>query len=253
VKSEHKVAIVTGSATGIGRAIALDLAKREFRVVVNYTSSEREAHGTAAEIEGLGAECMVRQADVARDGECRRIVDDCAKRWGRVDVLVNNAGFTRAVPLADLESVTEDDWDRTFAVNVKGAFFMARACAALLRTARGCIVNVSSTSGLSSVGSSVAYAASKASLNNLTVSLSRALAPEVRVNAVLPGYVETRWNERTYGDRVGSMRKLIKHQTLLSGVARPEHVAQVVASMIQGMDWVTGELVVVDGGLLARG
>lgn len=253
MSARPQVAIVTGSATGIGRAVALDLARSGLRILVNYLLSESEAYATAAQIEALGAECLVRQADVSSDAQCRRVVDDCTAKWGRIDVLVNNAGFTQPVRLADVESVTEQDWDRTFAVNVKAAFFMARACAPFLRAARGCVVNVSSTAGMSSVGSSIAYGASKAALNNLTLSLARALAPEVRVNAVLPGYVETRWNERTYGQRVGAMRKLIKHQSLLEDVAGPERIAQVIASVIRGMDWVTGELIVVDGGLLARG
>jgi 3-oxoacyl-[acyl-carrier protein] reductase len=253
VDAERKVAIVTGSSTGIGRAVALQLAKAGFRILVNYRSSESDAYATAAEVEKTGTECMVRHADVSNDAQCRRMVGDCVERWGRVDVLVNNAGFTRAVGGRDLDGIAEDDWDRTFAVNVKAPLLMARACAEFLRAARGCVVNVSSTAGANAVGSSIAYSASKAALNNLTLSLARALAPEVRVNAVLPGYVDTRWHSHTHGARAESMRKLIAHQTLLRDVARPEHVAQVISSVIHGMDWVTGELITVDGGLLARG
>jgi len=243
---------VTGSATGIGRAVALELAKSGFRVVVNYMRSESEAQSTAADIAKLGAECIVVQADVSSDADCRRLVREAVDCWGRIDVLINNAGFTHPVPLGDLEGITEEDWDKTFAINVKGPFLMTRACAAFLREVRGCVVNVSSTGGVNAVGSSAAYTASKASLNNLTLALARALAPEVRVNAVLPGYIETRWNERAYGRRLESVRKLVKQQTPLRDVGRPEHVAQVIASVIHGMDWVTGQLLVVDGGLLAR-
>jgi 3-oxoacyl-[acyl-carrier protein] reductase len=250
---DERVAIVTGAATGIGRAVALRLAQARFRVVVNYSRSKTEADELAAQIRSGGADCLVVQGDVSKDTDCRRVVEAAERRWSRVDVLVNNAGFTKAVPVADLESVTDADWDRTFAVNVKGAFFMARACARLLRESRGCIVNVSSAAGINSVGSSIPYAASKASLNNLTVALARALAPEVRVNAVAPGYVETSWNERTLGRHLSSIRNLVKRQSLLGDVARPEHVAQLVASVALGMDWVTGELIVVDGGVLARG
>jgi 3-oxoacyl-[acyl-carrier protein] reductase len=244
-----RVAIVTGSATGIGRAVAVALARARFRVGVNYSRSEEEAQQTAAQIEEVGSDCVVVPADVSNDADCVRFVRAIHDSWGRIDVLVNNAGFTRAVPIADLEQVTDEDWDRTFAVNVKGAFFMARACASSLRDTRGCIVNVSSTAGTNSIGSSIPYCASKAALNNLTLSLARALAPEVRVNAVLPGYVETRWNERSYGTRLGAMRKVIQRQTLLADVARPEHIAQIVCSIVSGMDWVTGELIVADGGL----
>jgi 3-oxoacyl-[acyl-carrier protein] reductase len=250
---EPRVAIVTGAATGIGRSVALRLAQSHFHVVVNYSRSEAAAHETADELRNSGAECVVVQGDVSSDADCRRLVDAAERSWGRVDVLVNNAGFTKAVSVGALEDVTEDDWDRTFAVNVKGAFFMARASAPLLRKSRGCVVNVSSSASVTSVGSSIPYAASKASLNNLTVALARALAPEVRVNAVLPGYVETGWNERTLGRHLPTVRNLVKKQSLLGDVAHPDHVAQVVASMVIGMDWVTGELLVVDGGALARG
>jgi 3-oxoacyl-[acyl-carrier protein] reductase len=248
-----RVAVVTGAATGIGRAVAVRLARAGFRVALSYLSSESQARDTIHEIEHNGGEALAVQGDVSRDADCRRMATAVERRWGRVDVLVNNAGFTRAVPAADLDSVSEEDWDRTFAVNVKGAFLMARACATSLRAARGCLVNVSSTAGLSSVGSSIAYAASKASLNNLTVSLARALAPHVRVNAVLPGFVDTAWNERTLGRRLPAMRELVSKQALLQRVGQPEHVAQLVCSIVDGMDWVTGQLLVADGGLLARG
>jgi 3-oxoacyl-[acyl-carrier protein] reductase len=249
----ERTAIVTGGATGIGRAIATRLAAAGFRVAINYSASEAEALDAASALDEIGAECMVVRGDVAEDADCRRLTGEVVARWGRVDALINNAGYTRAVPIADLDDVVESDWDRTFAVNVKGPFLMTRACAPMLREARGCVVNVSSTAGLNGVGSSIAYSASKASLNNLTLSLARALAPHVRVNAVLPGYVETRWNARTLGERLPAVRKLVAQQTLLGGLAQPEHVAQIVGSIVDGMDWVTGELIVADGGRLARG
>jgi 3-oxoacyl-[acyl-carrier protein] reductase len=247
-----RTAIVTGAATGIGRAIATRLAASGYRVAINYCTSAAEAQSTAAVVDSIGSECMLVQGDVTADADCRSLAHEVAAKWGRVDALVNNAGYTRATAVANLEDVAEADWDRTFAVNVKGAFLMTRACAAMLREARGCVVNVSSTAGVNAVGSSIAYSASKASLNNLTLSLARALAPHVRVNAVLPGYVETKWNERTLGERLPTVRKLVAQQTLLGGVGRPEHVAQLVGSIVESMDWVTGELIVVDGGLLAR-
>lgn len=248
-----KTAIVTGSATGIGRAIALELARSGFRIVVNYTRSESEARATAEDVERAGSESMLVRADVSQDVECRRLVRSALEKGGRLNVLINNAGYTRAVPITDLESATEEDWDRTFAVNVKGAFFMTRACATPLRESRGCVVNVSSTAALNARGSSIAYCASKAALNNLTLSMARALAPQVRVNAVMPGYVETRWNERSYGERLGEIRKLVKQQSLLTNVASPQNIAQVVGSIVHGMEWVTGESIIVDGGSLARG
>jgi 3-oxoacyl-[acyl-carrier protein] reductase len=245
---ERRVAVVTGSATGIGRAVALDLAKAGFGIAVNYSHSEGEAERTVAEIEALGADVIMMQADVASDRDCQRLIREVHRKWGRVDVLVNNAAFTHAVANSDLNAITDEDWDRTFAVNVKGPFYLARACAEKLRESHGCIVNVSSTAGLSSVGSSIPYSASKASLNNLTLALARALAPNVRVNAVLPGYVETRWNERTVGSRLAAVRNFVRRNTLLGDVAHPRHVAEAVCSLILGMSWVTGELIVVDGG-----
>jgi 3-oxoacyl-[acyl-carrier protein] reductase len=253
VSVDRKAAIVTGSATGIGRAVALQLAEAGYSVTVNYRDSDEEARDTASAITAIGGDCIVVRADVAADADCRSLVRETVDKWGRIDVLVNNAGYTRAVAIGDLGSVTDDDWDRTFATNLRGAFFMARACERFLRGSRGAIVNVSSVAGLTGFGSSIPYAASKAALNNLTLALARVLAPEVRVNAVLPGYVETRWNERSLGNRLSAMRKLVKTQTPLGDVARPAQVAQAVVSMIRGMEWVTGELVVVDGGLLARG
>lgn len=249
-----KVAIVTGSATGSGRAIALALADRGCAVGVNYTRSRDEAADTAAEVERRGAEAIAIDADVSSGADCRKLVDAAVARWGRLDVLVNNAGTTVFVPNPDLDAIAETDWDRIFAVNVKGAFLMARAAAEPLRASgAGAIVNVSSTAGHNSIGSSIPYAASKAALHNLTLSLARALAPEVRVNCVAPGFVDTRWLERGYGERLDAIRKLVAQQTPLRGVAGPDQVAQVVVSMIAGMDWVTGQIVTVDGGYSIRG
>lgn len=249
-----KVAIVTGSATGSGRAIALALADRGCAVAVNYTRSRDEAADTAAEVERRGAEAIAIDADVSSGADCRKLVDAAVARWGRLDVLVNNAGTTVFVPNPDLDAIAETDWDRIFAVNVKGAFLMARAAAEPLRASgAGAIVNVSSTAGHNSIGSSIPYAASKAALHNLTLSLARALAPEVRVNCVAPGFVDTRWLERGYGERLDAIRKLVAQQTPLRGVAGPDQVAQVVVSMIAGMDWVTGQIVTVDGGYSIRG
>jgi 3-oxoacyl-[acyl-carrier protein] reductase len=248
-----KAAIVTGSATGMGRSTALMLAELGCNVVVNYTRSEQEARDTAAEVEKRGAQALLLRADVSSDADCRRMVQATLDRWGRLDALVNNAGTTYFVPHRDLEALTDEMWDRTFAVNVKGAFFMCRAAAEPLRaTGQGAIVNVSSTAGIRAGGSSIPYAASKAALNNLTISLARVLAPEVRVNCVAPGFIDTRWLAQGYGDRFDAMREAQKQTTPLRDAGRPEHMAQAVVSMIAGMDWVTGQTIVVDGGNIIR-
>jgi 3-oxoacyl-[acyl-carrier protein] reductase len=250
---DGRAAIVTGSATGVGRAVALALADRRCNVVVNYTRSEAEARETAAAVETRGARSVVVQANVSSDADCRKMVAEAEKHFGRIDVLVNNAGTTTFVPHDDLDALTSEAWDEIFAVNVKGAFLMTRAAALLLRASgRGAVVNVSSIAGKRGGGSSIPYAASKAALDNLTVSLARVLAPEVRVNGVAPGFVETRWLERGYGEKLGAIRKVVKQGTPLAGVATPELVAQAVLSLVTGMDWVTGETIAVDGGFSNR-
>lgn len=248
-----KVAIVTGSATGMGRSTALFLAEQGCNVVVNYTRSEDEARQTAADVEARGASALLGRADVSSDADCRALVQQTLDRFGRLDVLVNNAGATYFVPHADLEALSEEMWDRIYAVNVKGTFFMSRAAAAPLKAAgAGAIVNVSSTAGVRAGGSSIAYAASKAAVINLTMSLARVLAPEIRVNCVAPGFIDTRWLAQGYGDRFEAMREAQKRNTPLRDAGQPEHMAQVVVSIITGMDWVTGQTIVADGGNIIR-
>ncbi len=248
-----KVAIVTGSATGVGWSTALMLAERSCNVVVNYTRSEAEARETAAEVERRGAQALLVRADVSSDADCRRMVREALERWGRLDILVNNAGTTVFVPHHDLEALTEEAWDRIFAVNVRGTFYMSRAAAPALRASgQGAIVNIASTAGIRAGGSSIPYAASKAAIINLTVSLARVLAPEVRVNCIAPGFIDTRWLAQGYGERFPALRESVRQQTPLKDVGRPEHMAQAVISMITGMDWVTGQTLVVDGGNIIR-
>lgn len=248
-----KAAIVTGSATGVGRSVALMLAELGCNVVVNYTRSENEARETAAEVERRGAQALLVRADVSSDADCKRMVQEAVDRWGELSVLVNNAGTTVFVAHADLDALTDEMWDRIWAVNVKGAFLMSRAVAASMRASgQGAIVNISSTAGVRAGGSSIPYAASKAALINLTVSLARVLAPEIRVNCVAPGFIDTRWLADGYGERFNAIRENQKKTTPLRDAGTPEHMAQVVLSMITGMDWVTGQTVVADGGNTIR-
>jgi 3-oxoacyl-[acyl-carrier protein] reductase len=248
-----KAAIVTGSATGIGRAVALALAEAGCDVLVNYMQSRAEAEATAEEARARGVKTALVRADVSIEADSRRLVDEALASFHRLDVLVNNAGTTVFVPHKDLDALDEQAWDRIFAVNVKGAFFMARAAAPHLKaSSAGAIVNVSSTAGTTAMGSSIPYAASKAALDNLTVSLARVLAPEVRVNGVAPGFVDTPWLARGLGARLGAARKLVTEQTPLRGAGKPDHVAQAVLSLVAGADWVTGQTLVVDGGYVVR-
>ena len=244
-----KSAIVTGSAVGVGRATALELARRGANVVVNYSRSEQEARETVAEVERLGAKALLVRADVSQDREVRELVERTVDAFGSLHVLVNNAATTAFVNFADLEGLTEQHWDRILAVNLKGPFFCARAVAGPMKEAgQGAIVNIASIAGVKAVGSSIAYAASKAGLINLTVALARVLAPEVRVNCVAPGFIDTRWLREGLGSSFERVKERTAEQNPLGRVSTPEDIAQVVLSLIEGADFVTGQTIVVDGG-----
>src|SRR5215813_9332900 len=191
---KDSVCIVTGSATGIGAACVELLAAKGARVAINYTTSEKEAQATAASCEAKGAATIVVRADVSADADCRRLAQAVLDKWGRIDGLINNAGVTKFVKHGDLDALDAADFRRIFGVNVIGPFQMVRAVApAMGQQGAGAVGNISSIAGLTGMGSSVAYAASKGALNTMTRSLARALGPAIRVNAVCPGFVETRW------------------------------------------------------------
>lgn len=246
-----KTAIVTGSAVGVGRAVAVDLARRGANVTVNYSRSESDARETVRLVEAEGARALLVRADVSDDAQARALVQQTVDAFGALHVLVNNAAMTHFVPFADLEGMKAEYWDEIFNVNVKGAFFCARAAAPhMKRSGRGAIVNVASVAGVRAVGSSIAYAASKAALINMTVALARILGPEVRVNAVAPGFIETRWLRNGLGERTYEAAKA--HETNrapLKAVCTPEDVSQLILSLITGADLVTGQTVVIDGGV----
>lgn len=239
----HRVALVTGSATGAGRAIALRFARRGFAVAVNYSHSEAEANETLAQVRALGVPTILCRATVADDGQVRTMVQRCRAELGGVDVLVNNAGTTHFIPHTDLDAVTDAAWDEIFQVNLKGAFYASRAAMPLLRERKGCIVNISSVAGLLGHGSSIPYSASKAAMNCMTQSLARAFAPDVRVNAVAPGPILTRW----LTGHEAHVEKAIA-QTPLGRAATPDDVADVVEFLALGTSLITGQVLVVDGG-----
>ena len=246
---EGKTAIVTGSAVGVGRATALQLAERGANVVINYSRSEDDAKAAVVLVEQAGAKALLVRADVSRDEEVRDMVARTQDAFGSVDVLVNNAATTAFVNFADLEGMTEEHWDRILAVNLKGPFFCTRAVAPAMKEAgEGAIVNVASIAGIRAVGSSIAYAASKAGLINMTIALARVLAPEVRVNCVAPGFIDTRWLKQGLGDFYEPAKQRTAEQTPLGRVSTPEDVAQVVLGFIEGADFVTGQTTIVDGG-----
>jgi 3-oxoacyl-[acyl-carrier protein] reductase len=241
-----KVAVITGSASGIGAATAVELSKRGWNVVINYSKSESEAKRIAAKCR----DASVVQADVGEDADCRKLAKAALDKWGRIDALVNSAGTTKFVKHADLEGLSGDDFLRIYRLNVVGPFQMARACAAALKANKGAVVNVSSVAALMGTGSSIAYAASKAALNSLTFSLARVLGPEVRVNAVSPGFVDTPWQSNALGTAGAS--KAAEHyanMVPLKDYARPEEVAETIAWLIEGARQVTGETIFIDGGM----
>ncbi len=247
-----KVAIVTGSASGIGAASAIGLAGRGARVVVNYSKSADEAEAVAAKIKGAGGEVLVVQGSVAEDADCRKLAAAALDAWGRIDILVNNAGTTKFAAHTDLEALSAEDWQGLYAVNTIGPFQMMRACVAALKAhGEGTVVNVSSIAGVAGVGSSIAYAASKGALNTLTLSLARAFAPEIRVNAVCPGYVATPWFGKRFGE--ATMAKITEGQVEanpLKKAATAEDIAETVM-FLAGPEsgHITGETLLVDSGL----
>lgn len=246
-----KAAIVTGSATGVGRETALALARLGCDVAINYSRSAAEAEQTCADVRALGVRSIAVKADVAVDAECRALVDAALRAFGRLDVLVNNAGTTSFINHDDLDAVGDDDWQRIMAVNLQGPFQCSRAArAALEADGGGCIVNVSSVAGIRAMGSSIPYCASKAALNNMTVALARVLAPKVRVNAVAPGFITGRWLQQGLGERYDSAKKWQESRAPLQRVCDPKDVADAILSLITGSDLVTGNVLPVEGGVL---
>jgi 3-oxoacyl-[acyl-carrier protein] reductase len=239
----QRVALVTGSATGAGRAIALRFAKRGFAVAVNYSRSEADARQTLADVQALGVAAILCKATVGDDAQVRTMIERCHKELGGLDVLVNNAGTTHFIAHTELDAVTDAIWDEIFQVNLKGAFYASRAAMPLLKERKGCIVNISSVAGLQGHGSSIPYSASKAAMNCMTQSLARAFAPDVRVNAVAPGPITTRWliGHEEHVDRAIA-------QTPMKRAATPDDVADVVEFLALGTTLMTGQVVVVDGG-----
>ena len=244
-----KVAIVTGSSSGIGEATARLLAKRGWAVVINYSKSKVAAEKIAKEC----GDAIAVKADVADDAQCRALVKAAIDKWGRLDALVNNAGSTKFVAHNDLDGLSSDDFLSIYATNVVAPFQMCRAAAAELKKTKGAVVNVSSLAALLGTGSCMAYAASKGALNTMSFSMARVLAPEVRVNVLAPGFVDTPWLATGYGDRYPKIKAAYEGIAPLGSVAKPEDVADAIAWLASDRaSYVTGLALVVDGGYTAR-
>ncbi len=248
-----KAAIVTGGGTDVGRATSLGLAERGCSVLVNYSRSVEDAEKTAADARALGVKAIPYRADVSDDAAVRAMTQTALEEFGRLDILVNNAGTTSFINHAALDKVGDDDWDKIFAVNVKGAFHCVRAVAPALKAAGSAeVVNVTSVAGLVATGSSIPYCASKAALNNMTIALARVLAPEVRVNAVAPGAIAGRWLKEGWGKNYDAIMEGLTQNVPLRAVSTPQDVAEAILSLITGSDLVTGQILVCDGGMMIR-
>ena len=249
MSSNRKAALVTGGATGIGRSAVLALARAGYDVAINYNSSEAAARSVTAGAEKLGAGTLLVKCDVSDERGVRAMLKRVGEKFGRLDALVNNAGTTAAMKLRDLESISLDEWDRVFAVNVRGLFQVTRAALPLLRKGeRPCIVNTASIVGLRPGPQPLPYAASKAAIINLTKTLAYNLGPEIRVNAVAPGWMEGDWMKRMLKDKYGELMERRAKLTPLKRCVTADDVAEAMMSLIEGNRFVTGEVVVIDGG-----
>lgn len=243
-----KVALVTGAATGIGRSAVLALARAGYGVVVNYASSEKAARETAAEAQKLGASTLVVRCDVSDEAGVRAMLFKVKETFGKLNVLINNAGTTASWKPKDLETLSLEEWDRVFAVNVRGLFQVTRACVPMLKEAKGCVVNTASIVGLRPGPQPLPYAASKAAVVNLTKTLAWNLGPEIRVNAVAPGWMEGDWMKRMLKDKYDDLMGKRAKATPLKRVVSADDVAETMMSLIESNRFVTGEVIVIDGG-----
>ncbi|MDP6344140.1 MAG: SDR family oxidoreductase [Alphaproteobacteria bacterium] len=244
------VVIVTGAGTGVGAAAARMLAEAGARVTINYSRSAEAAEAVAEECRAMGAEVLVCQADVAEEADCRRLVEETMAKWGRVDGLMNNAGTTQLVTDDNLDSLTPDDFIRIYSVNVIGTYLMSRAVAPHMQAqGGGSIVNTSSIAGVMGIGSSIAYAASKGALNTMTLSLARILAPEIRVNAVAPGFITGRWwLEKLGQENYDKMVAGVEQSVPLQRAGTPEDMAEAALFLLAGNSNITGEILLSDSG-----
>jgi 3-oxoacyl-[acyl-carrier protein] reductase len=251
---DDQVLLITGSATGLGAALAIGAAERGAKaIVLNCTKSLKEAEETADLVRAAGAEVAIAQGDVGDDAACRTIAEAAAP-FGRIDALANNAGITKHVPShANLEGLSDEDFLRLYRINVVGPFQMVRACRTLLEAAprSANVLMVSSIAGVTGVGSSVAYAATKGALNTMTLSLARALAPQIRVNALCPGFIDTRWFPDAYGEETTArIRANVESSTPLQAASKPEDIAEAgLFLMSRAARHITGETLMVDAGM----
>jgi 3-oxoacyl-[acyl-carrier protein] reductase len=247
--TQRKTALVTGGGTGIGRSAVLALARAGYDVAINYASSTKAAQETAAQAERLGAKVLLLQCDVSDEAAVRAMMKRVDETFGKLDALVNNAGTTAKWKVKDLESLDLAEWDRVFAVNVRGLFQVTRAAVPLLKKGTDpAIVNTASIVGLRPGPQPLPYAASKAAVVNMTKTLAWNLGPEIRVNAVAPGWMEGDWMQRMLGDKYEDLMGKRAKLTPLKRCVTADDVAETMLTLLQANRFVTGEIVVIDGG-----
>ncbi|MFN0305097.1 MAG: SDR family NAD(P)-dependent oxidoreductase [Burkholderiales bacterium] len=252
MSAPNLVALVTGAATGIGQSAVMALARAGYNVVINYASSEKAARDTAKQAEALGVQTMLIKCDVSDEAGVRAMLAKTEEKFGHLDVLVNNAGTTASWKPKDLETLSLDEWDRVFAVNVRGLFQVTRASIPLLKKGtHPSIVNTASIVGLRPGPQPLPYAASKAAVVNLTKTLAWNLAPDIRVNAVAPGWMEGDWMKRMLLDKYDDLMGKRAKATPLRRVVTADDVAETIMSLVQSNRFVTGEIIVIDGGFTA--
>lgn len=244
------VAIVTGSSSGVGAATARLLASKGCYVTINYAHNKAGAEATAAACEAFGVETLVCQADVSDDAACRAMVAATMAKWGKINALVNNAGTTKFNPHAQLDGLDKDDFFHLYGVNVVGPYQMIRAAEQGMRAAgEASVVNVASIAGVEGIGSSVAYAASKGALLTMTRSLARVMGPEIRINAVCPGFIQGEWLEAGLGaENYQKTLAALEARAPLKRTCTPELVADTIVAFIQGNSIITGQHIILDGG-----
>ncbi len=250
--AENRVAVVTGASSGIGAAAAKMFAQAGVKVAANYAGNSAGAEAVVKACEAAGGEAFAIQGDVSKDDVCRGIVAQVMERWGRVDILINNAGTTMSADMKDLDALDAADFARIYGVNTIGTYQMVRAAGpALKASGNGSVVNTSSIAGLSGIGSSMAYAASKGALNTMTLSLARSLAPEIRVNAVCPGFVDSEWWAKQHDEEtIEKMRARARATTPLHRVVSSEDVAEAMMLFALNGRSITGQMLVIDNGML---
>jgi 3-oxoacyl-[acyl-carrier protein] reductase len=250
MKDNKPVAVVTGSSRGLGAATVKMLAGRGYNVVINYSKSETEARDVQKACEASGAETILCKADVSEDADCRRLVDEAVNKWERVDVLVNNAATTKFNAHGNLEGLSKEDFLNIYSINVVGPYQMIRAVAPhMKKSGKGVVVNIASLAGVKATGSCVAYCSSKAALINMTIALARVLGPEIRINAICPGFIQGEWLKAGMGlEKYNKLKERLEGTLPLRATATPEIIAETIRYFIEDAVLVTGETLLLDGG-----